>query len=126
MICAEPRATLAIDLLAQRSGRVIPFVAPALLQLRHDRIDKIGESLRHHCVGEVEPVYIAILDPGNQFFCNLVRRADHYRPTTADSGVLRDFPDRLYSIRIGEREGFERRGLRVLPAVEDWFVGTIF
>jgi len=53
-------------------------------------------------------------------------RADHYRPTTADRGVLRDFPDRPYSIRIGDREGFERRGLRVLPAAEDWFTATIF
>src|SRR6266853_3413626 len=51
MICAEPRATLAVELLAQRPGRVIPFVAPAPLQLGHDQIDKIGESLRHHRVG---------------------------------------------------------------------------
>jgi len=31
MIRAEPRATLAVELLAQRSGRMIPFVAPAPL-----------------------------------------------------------------------------------------------
>ncbi len=56
MICAEPRATWAVELLAQRPGRVIPFVTPARLQFRHDQIDKIGESLRHHRVGQVEPL----------------------------------------------------------------------
>ena len=51
MICVEPRATLAVELLAERSRRVIPFVAPAPLQLGHDHIHKIGEGLRHHRVG---------------------------------------------------------------------------
>jgi len=40
MICAEPRATLAVELLAQRSRRVIPLVAPAPLQLGRDQVDK--------------------------------------------------------------------------------------
>src|SRR5207248_1781074 len=108
MICAEPRATLAVELFAQRPGRVIPFIALAPLQLRHDQTNEIGETLRHHRVGEVEPVHIGVLDPGDQFFCNLCGRADHYRPTTADSGVLRDFPHRPYPVRIGKSEGFER------------------
>src|SRR5580704_33272 len=82
MICAEPRATLAVELFAQRPGRVIPFVAPAPLQLRYDQINEIGEILRHQRVGEVEPVHIGVLEPGDQFFCNLFRRADHYRPMT--------------------------------------------
>src|SRR6266446_1218263 len=51
MICAEPRATLAVELLAQRSGRVIPFVAPAPLQLGRDQIDKISKGLRRHRIG---------------------------------------------------------------------------
>ena len=33
MICVEPRATFAVELLAQRSGRVVPFVALAPVQL---------------------------------------------------------------------------------------------
>src|SRR4029077_9973560 len=40
--------------------------------------------------------------------------------------VLRDFSDRPYPIRIANGEGFERRSLRVLPAVENWFIGSIF
>ena len=37
MICAEPRATLAVELLAQRSGRVIPFVCASAAPARPDR-----------------------------------------------------------------------------------------
>src|ERR1700730_11752433 len=85
MICAEPRATWAVELLAQRAGRVIPFVTPAPLQLGHDQIDEIGESLRRHRIGEVEPVHVGFLDPSDQLFCDLFGRADYYRPATADS-----------------------------------------
>src|SRR5207237_2192414 len=64
-------------------------------------------------------------DPGDQFFRDLFRRADHYRPTTANSGVLRDFPHRPYPVRIGKSEGFERRSLGVLPAVADRLVESV-
>src|SRR5258708_4961222 len=51
MICAEPCATFAVELLAQRSGRVIPLVAPAPLQLGRDQIDKISKGFRRHRIG---------------------------------------------------------------------------
>ena len=53
-ICAEPGATWTVELLAQRSGRVIRFVALAPLQLGHDQIDKIGGQGRLWLCGAVE------------------------------------------------------------------------
>ena len=51
MIRAEPRATRAVELFAQRTGLVIQLVTAALLQFGHDQIDKIGEGLRRHSIG---------------------------------------------------------------------------
>src|SRR5206468_9481156 len=55
MIRAEPRATSAVELLAQRAGRVIQFVTPAPLQFGYDQIDEVSEGFRHHRIGQVEP-----------------------------------------------------------------------
>jgi len=69
---------LSIPILSKRTSRsdiIIPE-QPALTELRNQKLDHIYKSSWFDRVGDIETIYVCLVDPTLKFVCDLSRRAN--------------------------------------------------
>ena len=81
---------------------------PAATKLGHNEFREVDEGARGRHVGQIEAVYIGLLDPALEFVGYFGGRAHQHRATTTDADFLSQFPHRPSALRRGGGKGRQR------------------
>ncbi|MBD2749320.1 SDR family oxidoreductase [Microvirga sp. BT688] len=124
MCVRQERLSRAEQLLAQRALSIVPLVNPALLQDRHDEVNKILQRLRRHHAADVEAVHAGLFDPGLKLISDLLGGANQRRVAGAETLVedLAQGPN----LRGVAGEGLEHRRHRIRLLVLKRLIKILF